>query len=169
MYPPIERLCAPIEGTDSALLAEYLGLPAMRSSGTNEDASGQAYDPLAEPQERYRTCERLVVSYNGHDVTISGVLQEQVDTDKVFFLACMERLEKRHSRVYSLSHDSYVFISVSMCTDHHSFPRHSVFSLSLRSFSAFSLLHMLFLTECIDRPLCLLFSRACLSLVLPIS
>ena len=66
IFPPIERLCAPIDGTTAGQLAECLGLDAKRyalnSSGMSGQNNIQEITPLESqlPDEvRYKDCPRL--------------------------------------------------------------------------------------------------------------
>ncbi|MCJ1310782.1 DNA polymerase alpha catalytic subunit [Agyrium rufum] len=69
IFPPIERLCAPIPGTDAGQLAECLGLDPRRYSSSSGGANGHAsggsaleITPLESqlPDEvRYKDCPRL--------------------------------------------------------------------------------------------------------------
>ena len=65
IFPPIERLCAPIDGTDAGQLAECLGLDAKKyalSSASRADDGVQSVTPLEsqQPDEiRYKDCPRL--------------------------------------------------------------------------------------------------------------
>ena len=65
IFPPIERLCAPIDGTDAGQLAECLGLDAKKyafSSASRAEGGVQDIMPLESqmPDEiRYKDCPRL--------------------------------------------------------------------------------------------------------------
>ncbi|MCJ1383406.1 DNA-directed DNA polymerase alpha catalytic subunit pol1 [Xylographa soralifera] len=65
IFPPIERLCAPIDGTDAGQLAECLGLDPKKyalSSAVRAEGSVQDITPLESqlPDEiRYKDCARL--------------------------------------------------------------------------------------------------------------
>lgn len=65
IFPPIERLCAPIDGTDAGQLAECLGLDAKKyafSSASRAEGGMQDIMPLESqmPDEiRYKDCPRL--------------------------------------------------------------------------------------------------------------
>ena len=66
IFPPVERLCAPIGGTDASQLAECLGLDAkkygLNSSGTSSINNIQEITPLESqlPDEiRYKDCPRI--------------------------------------------------------------------------------------------------------------
>ncbi|MCJ1390503.1 DNA-directed DNA polymerase alpha catalytic subunit pol1 [Xylographa bjoerkii] len=65
IFPPIERLCAPIDGTDAGQLAECLGLDPKKyalSSAVRAEAGVQEMTPLESqlPDEiRYKDCPRL--------------------------------------------------------------------------------------------------------------
>ncbi|MCJ1289454.1 DNA-directed DNA polymerase alpha catalytic subunit pol1 [Xylographa carneopallida] len=65
IFPPIERLCAPIDGTDAGQLAECLGLDPKKyalSSAARTESSIQEIAPLESqlPDEiRYKDCPRL--------------------------------------------------------------------------------------------------------------
>ncbi|KAL8689477.1 MAG: hypothetical protein Q9218_004858 [Villophora microphyllina] len=69
LFPPIERLCAPLEGTDSVRLAECLGLDTKKYSiGTSSSAAGRDQNGIEDlsplesqiPDEvRFKTCTRF--------------------------------------------------------------------------------------------------------------
>lgn len=68
VLPPLSRLCEPIEGTDSAMLAMCLGLDPVKysaSSRANDVADGDtSFVPmsLADDQIKFRSCEKLNVT-----------------------------------------------------------------------------------------------------------
>ena len=68
IFPPIERLCAPIPGTDAGQLAECLGLDAKRYALGNSnrgDSIGSQITPLDSQLPdalRYKDCERLTLA-----------------------------------------------------------------------------------------------------------
>ncbi|KAL8775944.1 MAG: hypothetical protein Q9194_003481, partial [Teloschistes cf. exilis] len=85
LFPPIERLCAPLEGTDSVRLAECLGLDTKKhsigSSATSSDRN-RAEDlcPLESqiPDEvRFKTCTRfsLKCRYCKHSFEFEGLVK----------------------------------------------------------------------------------------------
>lgn len=85
LFPPIERLCAPLEGTDSVRLAECLGLDTKKysigSSATPSDRN-RAEDlcPLESqiPDEvRFKTCTRfsLKCRYCKHSFEFEGLVK----------------------------------------------------------------------------------------------
>lgn len=66
IFPPVERLCANIEGTSTAQLAECLGLDLRRYTNTNNASNGNNNDLEIHPLEsqipdevRFRDCTRL--------------------------------------------------------------------------------------------------------------
>ena len=66
IFPPIERLCAPIDGTDASQLADCLGLDAKKYSLNTSGASGQGniqeitpLDSQLPDEIRYKDCPRL--------------------------------------------------------------------------------------------------------------
>ncbi|RPB23617.1 hypothetical protein L211DRAFT_825151 [Terfezia boudieri ATCC MYA-4762] len=66
IFPPIERLCAPIEGTDAVRLAECLGLDIRKYQITNHDGDAVEKDltPLESTipdEERYRDAAQLTL------------------------------------------------------------------------------------------------------------
>jgi DNA polymerase alpha subunit A len=71
IFPPIERLCAPIPGTDAGRLAECLGLDPRKFATflPRGEASNNAFDitPLDSQQPdaiRYKACPRLNLTCN---------------------------------------------------------------------------------------------------------
>lgn len=63
IYPPIERLCAPIDGTDSIRLAECLGLDTRKYQivGANNSSERELvpYESKMTDEERFKDCEKL--------------------------------------------------------------------------------------------------------------
>lgn len=67
IHPVVSRLCASIEGTSTARLAECLGLDSSkfqsRSTGSsNEDTSSMLLSVIDDEDERYRGCEPMRLS-----------------------------------------------------------------------------------------------------------
>ncbi|XP_027078338.2 DNA polymerase alpha catalytic subunit [Coffea arabica] len=66
IHPVVSRLCAPIQGTSPARLADCLGLDSSKfQSKTNEAGSSDSSSLLlcvGDDEERYRGCEPLVLS-----------------------------------------------------------------------------------------------------------
>jgi DNA polymerase alpha subunit A len=67
IHPPVARLCQPIEGTDSARIAECLGLDAskFRSAARSDRSEDQAlgtFEFQISDQERFKDAERLQFS-----------------------------------------------------------------------------------------------------------
>jgi DNA polymerase alpha subunit A len=68
VVPPIGRLCEPIEGTNTAMLAEKMGLDSKSFSagmgaGDEEKADDWAFTPTSRltDEERFRACDPLIV------------------------------------------------------------------------------------------------------------
>jgi DNA polymerase alpha subunit A len=64
IFPPIERLCAPIDGTDGARLAECLGLDPKKYALSASSAKDQGFEIAALDSQlpdsiRYKDCPRL--------------------------------------------------------------------------------------------------------------
>lgn len=66
LFPPIERLCAPMDGTDSVRLAECLGLDTRKYQISQTSASVekdlQPLESTIPDEERFRDAERLNVT-----------------------------------------------------------------------------------------------------------
>lgn len=67
IFPPIERLCAPIDGTDAGQLAECLGLDPKKYAvgATSRGEQGLDINPLASQLPdavRYKDCPRLTLT-----------------------------------------------------------------------------------------------------------
>jgi DNA polymerase alpha subunit A len=83
IFPPIERLCAPIAGTDAGQLAECLGLDARKyalGASTKADASTMEITPLDSQLPdalRYKDCPRLQLTCLGckHSFPFLGLAQ----------------------------------------------------------------------------------------------
>ena len=84
IFPPIERLCAPIPGTDAGQLAECLGLDARKfaslggSSGSSSSAWSIDFTPLDSQlpdSVRYKDCPRLILTCTKckHAFTYEGI------------------------------------------------------------------------------------------------
>ncbi|XP_067948026.1 DNA polymerase alpha catalytic subunit-like [Watersipora subatra] len=63
VHPVVSRLCDPMEGTDSVLLAEMLGLDASRyhHKVTEDDGEEEARARLLSDDEKYKHCRRLEI------------------------------------------------------------------------------------------------------------
>lgn len=63
VHPVVSRLCDPLEGTDSARLAQCLGLDPeqYRRSMANESAHNKHDDNEIRVEDRFRECQKLKV------------------------------------------------------------------------------------------------------------
>lgn len=82
IFPPVERLCAPIPGTDAVQLAECLGLDARKYSIGSSSASNQAQEisPLESQipdSVRFKDATRLTLQcrFCKHNFEFEGLLQ----------------------------------------------------------------------------------------------
>lgn len=84
ILPPIERLCAPIDGTDASQLAECLGLDAKKYISSTSSSYGNASIQEITPLEsqlpdsiRYKDCPRLTLRCNAckHTFPFLGLSQ----------------------------------------------------------------------------------------------
>lgn len=69
IFPPIERLCGPIDGTDSLRIAECLGLDTRKyqivsSSSTSGAPELHPLESTIPDEERFRDCDRLMLTCN---------------------------------------------------------------------------------------------------------
>lgn len=92
IFPPIERLCAPMPGTDSMHLAECLGLDTRKYSITSNNANNQTAEisPLESQIPdviRFKDCRRFVLtcrqcksstSFEGLSSSIANVTPEGI-------------------------------------------------------------------------------------------
>jgi len=81
IHPVVTRLCDPIDGTDSALIAQCLGLdPSGFKSTSNtarEDDEEQLMTIQATEEEKYQDCNKFVVTIGGQSVQFDkGVFYE---------------------------------------------------------------------------------------------
>jgi len=86
IVPPLARLCEPIEGTSALMLAQRMGLDTAKFRGAAHQASDEFEDmwgaalksKLSDP-ERFRECERVVLTCRacGEQGKFNGVLCHQ--------------------------------------------------------------------------------------------
>jgi DNA polymerase alpha subunit A len=79
VHPPLSRLCEPIEGTDSAMLAACLGLDptkfSVQISGITDGDTAFVPMALADDQVKFRSCEKLnILCVHCHQVRFPLVL-----------------------------------------------------------------------------------------------
>lgn len=93
ILPPVERLCAPMSGTNATLLAECLGLDTSKyrvqsgSTASGERGAENEISPLESqiPDSiRFKDCDvlRLVCPGCRHDFTFSGLGQDPVEGEE---------------------------------------------------------------------------------------
>jgi len=139
LFPPIERLCAPISGTDSGQLAECLGLDPRRyamsaASANRGDASALDLTPLESQLPdavRYRDCPRLsltcttckhkfewagLVDSDKSCITPKGILCPQESCGKVFkTLTLVAQVEHAIRNMTSEYYDSWMSCDDESC------------------------------------------------------
>lgn len=135
IFPPIERLCAPMPGTDSMHLAECLGLDTRKYSITSSNATNQTAEisPLESqiPDAiRFRDCQRFVLTcrqckspstFEGlsssiANVTPEGIVCSNVDCRKKFpNLTIVAQLEHAIRVQTSKYYDGYLVCDDSSC------------------------------------------------------
>lgn len=97
VHPPIIRLCKHIQGTDSALLAEYLGLDKnlFHSKTSDEKEVNEWYE---NDQEKYKNCQlsplkcnhcnkEVILNFQQRMLEINKQLKE-IDLDEIEYLIC---------------------------------------------------------------------------------
>lgn len=97
VHPPLTRLCSPIDGTDPARLAEFLGLDTKRynfntNPGNNEDDSEfTTLDSQTSEAERFRYCDPLSLNCPScfeRDIEYKGIIRTLENGDVVCGLDC---------------------------------------------------------------------------------
>ena len=78
LHPVVSRLCDPVEGMDSARVAQCLGLdPSQYKQRVVREDSGE-YEPEVKEEDKYRWCERLVVEcVCGDQLTVDSPVMGQ--------------------------------------------------------------------------------------------
>lgn len=84
VHPPLTRLCSPIEGTDPARLAQYLGLDTRRynfsSAQHDNDGSSEfvTLDSQISDAERFKFCDRLLLNCECGEqgIEYEGIIRE---------------------------------------------------------------------------------------------
>jgi len=73
LHPVVSRLCDPIEGMDSARVALCLGLdPSQYKTRVSRDDNNED-EPIVRDEDKFRSCERLVISCScGDSVTVDS-------------------------------------------------------------------------------------------------
>lgn len=84
IFPPIERLCAPIEGTEAVRLAECLGLDTRKYQITNHDGDAieKDFTPLESripDEERFRDAAKLTLRcrHCRESFTFEGIIKSR--------------------------------------------------------------------------------------------
>ncbi len=135
IFPPIERLCAPMPGTDAAHLAECLGLDTRKYSIASNSSSNQTADisPLESQipdSVRFRDCARLSLTcrycknnsvFEGLAASIATVTPEGItcgntDCKRLFStLTIVSQLEHAIRLQTSRYYDAYLVCDDSSC------------------------------------------------------
>ncbi|KAK4690388.1 DNA polymerase alpha subunit A, partial [Lecanoromycetidae sp. Uapishka_2] len=138
IFPPIERLCAPMPGTDAVHLAECLGLDTKKYSIASASSSNQSQEisPLESqiPDSiRFKDCARLNLKcrfckhpslFEGlaasiTNVTPEGVICSNTECRKLFSpLTIVAQLEHAIRLQTSRYYDGYLICDDSSCGNH---------------------------------------------------
>ena len=89
LHPVVSRLVDPLEGTDSARIAQCLGLDPEQYRRAHSDARMSAEEESAlREEDRFRHCEKLRVACEcGETATLDSPVRGISDTDRVLALA----------------------------------------------------------------------------------
>ena len=135
IFPPIERLCAPMPGTDAVQLAECLGLDTRKysiasSASSNQTAEISPLESQIPDSIRFRDCTRLkltcrycknVLPFNGLSASIANVTPEGIkcsnaDCKRPFpTLTLVCQLEQAIRVQTSKYYDAYLICDDSSC------------------------------------------------------
>ena len=135
IFPPIERLCAPMPGTDAVHLAECLGLDTRKYSIASASSSNQAQEisPLESqiPDSiRFKDCVRLTLKcrYCKHafpfeglassiaNITPQGIICANADCKRLFpIITIVAQLEHAIRLQTSRYYDGYLVCDDSSC------------------------------------------------------
>lgn len=125
VHPPLTRLCSPIEGTDPARLAEYLGLDTKRynfssvNHGENEDDSEFAtLDSQISDAERFKDAERLLLNCTHcgeKNIRYEGIIRQKEEGSVESGLDCTNC----HKSIPAISLRVQITLAIRNFTEHY--------------------------------------------------